>query len=874
MLVGDGSISVVRQDEDASNSGLLELEPMFIGVGGRQAMPANALHTPVLGQEEYTRAQAPPPLSRAPRTRQGDAARPPRRRSSGSTGQDASDDSNNSVIVHQTKPHTPWEGASHSPEVSGSVMNGTTAAPDDTGAGAVSEGHAPTARLRRWMHDAMKQHLYETAIFWGRQIVALERTWKRVLRASADYTATETAFNDAYWLAQAFFLTHQYARAEQLLTEPLQYGANADVPPEPAEEGDTEQKHVAGEALHAALEATRAKSILPSSIAGGTAKAADALHTRTTDEEDDVQVDSLLGEETAPKAEPRPTQMRRTSRRRKREPSESPEPEAQAEDGPTPFLRVDKEVQRLRRATDAGARSGPCLVNWSSPCRYLAAQCQVRLGKLYEALELIGEDHTRWTGGAGRSSFRMPALDGGLKLGSSVCHLRGQIYLRLDEVAKAKEAFMLALALDVKNYDSFSALIDGNLLRNDEQWSFVQSLEFAAQAGDSVEAQDDYEWVRLMYTTRLAKHTALAAQRTARARQLLCSRHPSQQQQPDVLLSLAEELFARLHYEDAYAVTSLIREKDRGYTLSLPIHIACMFYLPHLRPALFLLAHQLTEEDPESCEAWYAVGVWYASTSRWAEARRHFSKASLLDPRFAPSWIAFGHSFALEGESDQAITAYSTASRKFPYSALPRLFIGMEHLHQGNRNLASLFLESTAEELANDPLSANERGVTAFQAGDVPRAVDLFRAAIAAAAETQQPASAWVHVHLNLGLALRRLQRDEEARSSLLRVIEYDPSCATAYVALGMCSHRSGNLGDAIAWYHEGLGIDPRDSIATELLTMALDTRASQGIPSTLLSERDIEGLDDPVVLDSDGSLEAGSEGTTSMQEASTSPAA
>ena len=120
-------------------------------------------------------------------------------------------------------------------------------------------------------------------------------------------------------------------------------------------------------------------------------------------------------------------------------------------------------------------------MNWSAPCRYLAAQCQVRMGQFHEALALTGEDHTRWTGHA--MSAKTPALDGGLKLGSSVCHLRGQIYLRLDEPAKAKEAFMLALALDVKNYDSFVALVHGSLLGEEEQWSFVQTLEYAAQAG-------------------------------------------------------------------------------------------------------------------------------------------------------------------------------------------------------------------------------------------------------------------------------------------------------------------------------------------------------------------------------------------------------
>jgi anaphase-promoting complex subunit 6 len=42
------------------------------------------------------------------------------------------------------------------------------------------------------------------------------------------------------------------------------------------------------------------------------------------------------------------------------------------------------------------------------------------------------------------------------------------------------------------------------------------------------------------------------------------------------------------------------------------------------------------------------------------------SKANLIDSRFAPAWIAFAHSFAYEGEHDQAITAYSTSARLFP----------------------------------------------------------------------------------------------------------------------------------------------------------------------------------------------------------------
>ncbi|WFD30859.1 anaphase-promoting complex subunit Cut9 [Malassezia sp. CBS 17886] len=836
----DGSVSVVRADEDASNSGVLDLSPALPSL----AETNRGACTPLLAAQDARPVQ-PPPVAAKTRARTrvpsdswttpfAQLHLPPADTTS-------SEESNGSVVIHGSSSESfAGEGAdgaragfatrsADSPTIGSAPPMGSAARGGDGphtdpvrafGAGPRSADDPDmrlAARLRRWMHDAMKQHLYETAIFWGQQAVALE--------------PTELAYNDSYWLAQAYFLTHQYARAEQLLTTPLRWGGgerdaargargSAD-----ADAGGTPPTQCAAplhsDALHVALEATRAQSILPASIRGGPAPT--ARGTSPGDDAADVlHVDSLLGGGGGGGA-------RRVSRRRKRASS--------ADDpfrGAAPADMLPAGVERAQLLAAGAAPRGPCLVNWSSPCRYLAAQCLVRLGKFHDALELTGEDHTRWTAG-NTSSTRMPALDGGLKLGSSVCHLRGQIYMRLEETAKAKEAFVLALALDVKNYDSFSALVDGQLLGGDEQWDFVQGLEYVAQAGRDADTQEALAWVRSMYTLRLAKHTASHARRAAAARQAVWRRHAAMASHPDVLYSLADELYANMQYEDAYAVTRRILELDPSYMLSLPVHIACMYYLPHLRPALFLLAHHLTERDPDSCEAWYAVGVWYASAARWAEARRYFSKSSLLDPRFAPSWIAFGHSFALEGESDQAVTAYATAARKFQFSGFPRLFIGMEHLVQGNKNLATLFLDSSADELGSDPLCANERGVAAFQCGRIPAAIDFFRAAIAAAAATQQPASAWVSVHLNLGLAYRRLHRLADARASLMQVIEFDPSCSTAYIALGMCAHAERSFADAIGWYHEGLGIDPRDPVGTELLTMALDTRVAQGLPDALL---------------------------------------
>lgn len=197
----------------------------------------------------------------------------------------------------------------------------------------------------------------------------------------------------------------------------------------------------------------------------------------------------------------------------------------------------------------------------------------------------------------------------------------------------------------------------------------------------------------------------------------------------------------------------------------MPLHIACMYHLSHLHSKLFILAHEMVDREPENPISWYAVGVWYLSGQKWAQARQYFrfvvivnveqcqwwrwswvtgdlhnSKTSLMDPRFGPAWVAFGHTFALEGEHDHAVTAYSTCARMFTgwvnkrtfdvdekygkltyptyRSHLPLMFVGMEHILLSNYRLADEALGAAYSMCDGDPLLINERAVMAFNHGE------------------------------------------------------------------------------------------------------------------------------------------------------------
>ncbi|KDN52205.1 TPR-like protein [Tilletiaria anomala UBC 951] len=684
-------------------------------------------------------------------------------------------------------------------------------------------------KMRRWMHDALQAHLYDTAIFWGDKVLSLE--------------LTEEAYNDAYFLANAYFLSHHYQKAFDLLATPLPDRAGSSLSPL----DDNAQGTTVGEesdALEAALAGTRLSSLVlhrrqeASKQARRRNKRKDRSFTVSgtgTGSEDEG--DASASYASMESANERSWMLQKGTAKnlslKTTEAARDDEEEVWLED-------VDRCVQEVK-AQERPTAEGPCLISYSQPCRYLGAQCLVRLGRFYEALDLLGRDHTRWQG-SDTAHHKSPAWDGGIKLVSSACHLRGLIYLRLDELDKARESFMKALSLDVKNYEAFAALLDGSLLAVDALWDFVQNLDFHAQGSTHQpgEGEGELDVVRYLYTVRLPKQSLEHSRRSGEARKRLAREFNIGLTNPEVLLGLAEELYTHLRFEDAHTVTSRVMEISPDHQGALPLHIGCMYHLERLKPSLFIVAHRLVENDPDNACSWYAVGAWYAATDRWLQARRYFSKASMLDPRFAPAWIAFAHSFAMQGESDQAIVAYSTAARKFQQSHLPKVFIGMEHVHQGNFHLADLFFKASSALLPEDPLCLNESGVVAFHRQEYDVAISTFSKAIAIAKSVNESLHAWTGCMLNLAHAHRCAKDLSGASRAYREVLDIDPHNATAYLGLAIVKLQEDRIAETIELVHEALAINPRDPAATALLEAALSEFAesaplSESAPSPTL---------------------------------------
>ncbi|CAI7601232.1 unnamed protein product [Penicillium glandicola] len=465
------------------------------------------------------------------------------------------------------------------------------------------------------------------------------------------------------------------------------------------------------------------------------------------------------------------------------------------------------------------------LVSRSTACRYLAAHCYIKQNQFEQALSILGEhnptdlirnNHTRRkiqhqshvtlrngktaTPRSDRAEEREREDANNVRFEAAMCYLRGLCFAKQNAFDRARDCYKDAVRIDVQCFEAFDQLMKNSLMSPTEELEFLESLDFdSVSSPDPMMAQEAAHFTKMLYTTRLSKYSSPTILSDATE---TLSTHYNLAENPDILLSRAEALYTQCRFAEALELTSSILSTSQSTDLAstnpsipaqnnlghapaiYPLHLACL-YETGATNALFLLSHMLADHSPEEPYTYLAIGVYYLSVSKVAEARRFFSKASLLDPHSAPAWIGFAHTFAAEGEHDQAIAAYSTAARLFQGSHLPQLFLGMQHLALNNMSLAHEYLcaahamstgaapgtvpsltpnpSGIVSAVGGDPLVLNELGVVFYHQNHLSGAVELFGQALSLATSLHCEPSAWVATRANLGHAFRRMGRLSES---------------------------------------------------------------------------------------------------------------
>ncbi|KAG5887178.1 hypothetical protein JTB14_028981 [Gonioctena quinquepunctata] len=300
----------------------------------------------------------------------------------------------------------------------------------------------------------------------------------------------------------------------------------------------------------------------------------------------------------------------------------------------------------------------------------------------------------------------------------------------------------------------------------------------------------------------------------------------------DLQVAEAERLYYNCDYQQCSLLTEAILKIDPYHDACLPVHISCQVELKQSNK-LFSLAHNLVDLYPNLALSWFAVGCYYYIIGKSDFARRYLAKATCLDRLFGPAWLAYGHSFAIENEHDQAMAAYFKASQLMKGCHLPLLYIGLECGLTNNVRLADRFFQQAQNIAPDDPFIMHEKGVISFQNLDFEAAEMSFKDALRRVKKIKKGIvpQRWAPLLNNLGHTCRKLKKYGEALEFHNQALLLTPQSASTYSALAYVQVLMGNYDEAVEWFHKALGLKRDDTFSTTMLNYVIEQLTEEKPP-------------------------------------------
>ncbi|KAF7278115.1 cell division cycle protein 16 [Rhynchophorus ferrugineus] len=526
-------------------------------------------------------------------------------------------------------------------------------------------------------------------------------------------------------------------------------------------------------------------------------------------------------------------------------------------------------------------------------CTYLTVKCYYDTNEYNEALNVINKcDMNAILNIKNECTPNIPENDFGLfdnvpknQALAAFYLLKGKVLEGMDNRGLAADCYKQALYCDVYCFEAFDLLIKYQMLSASEEQDLLQSIPIAMQC-----TSEEAHVVKALYELRLKKYhtpqtqviknapvifitnksdnsshfikslpstpnlqitptsisTPMVAKNNERNLRKNQKLHMTKMQVDpldnvniskfqgslDFHVAQSEILFYNCDYNKCINLTEEILKADPYHDGCLPLHISCLVELKQSNK-LFLLAHTLVDLYPNLAISWFAVGCYYYINGKSDYARRYLAKATCLDRLFGPAWLAYGHSFAIENEHDQAMAAYFKASQLMKGCHLPLLYIGLECGLTNNIRLAEKFFKQAQSIAPDDPFIMHEKGVVCFQYQDFDAAEKHFRAALEKIRKIKQGPiqSTWAPLLNNLGHTCRKLKKYEESLEFHSQALLLQPQSASTFSAIAYVHVLMENYDEAVDWFHKALGLKRDDTFSTTMLNYVIEQWAEDKTP-------------------------------------------
>lgn len=174
-------------------------------------------------------------------------------------------------------------------------------------------------------------------------------------------------------------------------------------------------------------------------------------------------------------------------------------------------------------------------------------------------------------------------------------------------------------------------------------------------------------------------------------------------------------------------------------------------------------------------ETWLAYGIVLAAQGapRRTAARTAILRAARLLPDAAGPWVAQGNLDLEEGRASDAANSYREALQRDAHHVTARTNLGVALARAGDRRGALAAFTEATQRAPNAGEAWNGLGAMHLAAGDLPAAVDALQRAMVLLPDDANPA-------MNLGLAMERMQRWDEASRAFREALRRAPGLTQA----------------------------------------------------------------------------------------------
>ncbi|XP_041374494.1 cell division cycle protein 27 homolog [Gigantopelta aegis] len=305
-----------------------------------------------------------------------------------------------------------------------------------------------------------------------------------------------------------------------------------------------------------------------------------------------------------------------------------------------------------------------------------------------------------------------------------------------------------------------------------------------------------------------------------------------------VLSHLGRSHFESADYKKAEKIFEELRRLEPYYITGMEMYSTTLWHLQR-EVELSVLAHELTDLDKQSPEAWCATGNCFSLQKEHDVAIKFFQRAIQVDPNFAYAYTLLGHEYVFTEELDKALACFRNAIRVDTRHYNAWYGVGLIYYKQEKFNFAEVHFRKALSINPNSSALLCHIGVVQHAQQKSESALSTLNRAIAA-----DPRNALCKFHRASILFANDKHKDALQELEELKTIV--PKESLVYFLIGKVHKKLGNTHLALMNFSWAMDLDPK----------GINNQIKEAIDKRYVTEED-----DPLVHLNETAIEEGPSG-------------